>query len=210
MEYQQLAQYHQNSRDPNKVKVILTNGSGQKHYFNLRVELINQIVIEEGNRFEIFLNMPDSSENIIECDFSGLKPAYNQPVIKKSLKKPTDDDEDDYVENIEYAITKKDPKRGHMLYLTKRGWIKEKKYNPAAIKVYSGEPTEQSKFCMNPACQKQIKPGAKFCPFCGATQNGQTAASAQNQAQEQNNTCIKCKKEIKPGAKFCPFCGSKQ
>lgn len=210
MEYQQLAQYQQNSRDPNKVKVILTNESGQKHYFNIRVELINQVVIEESNRLELFLYMPDSSEKILECDFTSLKPAYNQPVIKKSLKKQTVDDEDDYVDSIEYAIAKKDPKRGHMLYLTKRGWSKEKKYNPATLRVYSDESMEQSKFCVNPSCQKQIKPGAKFCPFCGATQNGQTATPSQNQTQNQNNTCVKCKKEIKPGAKFCPFCGSKQ
>lgn len=46
------------------------------------------------------------------------------------------------------------------------------------------------------SCGKQIAQGVKFCPECGADQQG--------------SPCVSCGKALTPGAKFCPECGAKQ
>ena len=55
-----------------------------------------------------------------------------------------------------------------------------------------------------PNCNKELKPGAKFCVFCGTKVPEQATVVSHN-----SNICPKCSKEIKPGAKFCVFCGHK-
>lgn len=46
------------------------------------------------------------------------------------------------------------------------------------------------------ACGHVIQAGAKFCPECGANQQGAT--------------CSHCQAQLQPGTKFCPECGTKQ
>ena len=47
-----------------------------------------------------------------------------------------------------------------------------------------------------PKCKKDVKPGSKFCPHCGAKVN-------------MVFVCPKCKGEVEHGSKFCPKCGAK-
>ena len=216
MKFQAEAVYEQGYRDSNKVKIVLTNEAGKKLYFQLRVELINLIVIEIGNILTFTILPPDQEENIISCNFAGLKPAYNQPVIKKSLKKSDFEYEDEIVSTIKYSIFKQDPKTGKALHLTKNGWIKDKIFFSADLKKFTPEevPTAAN-YCKNDSCKKEIKPGAKFCPHCGSSQGEVLAKPKQKQAAEGKADAItcsnpSCSKEIKGSAKFCPFCGSKQ
>jgi RNA polymerase subunit RPABC4/transcription elongation factor Spt4 len=57
--------------------------------------------------------------------------------------------------------------------------------------VQSGRATGKKQACA--ACHAPLKPGAKFCPRCGA------AAS---------NTCSHCRQPHEAGDKFCAACGS--
>lgn len=218
MKFQEEAVFEQGYRDSNKVKIVLTNEIGEKLYFSLRVELINLIVIEVGNILTFNLLQADSSEQVISCNFAGLKPAYNQPVIKKSLKKSNFEFEDEIVESIKYSIFKQEPKTGKTIYLTKNGWIKDKIFFSADVKKFTPEEMPSTKnVCKNESCKKEIKPGAKFCPYCGSSQ-GDVKPKPKEQEQKQQEilpekkkcTNSSCAKEIKGSAKFCPFCGSKQ
>jgi len=56
-------------------------------------------------------------------------------------------------------------------------------------------PAESGEKC--PKCGHGLKPGAKFCPDCGA-----------KIAPVGTMPCPKCKADIKIGAKFCPECGA--
>ena len=55
-----------------------------------------------------------------------------------------------------------------------------------------------------PNCNKELKPGAKFCVFCGTK-----VAEPVTNVSEKDNVCPKCNKELRPGAKFCTSCGYK-
>lgn len=55
-----------------------------------------------------------------------------------------------------------------------------------------------------PNCNKELKPGAKFCVFCGTKVTEPATA-----VTGKSNICPQCKKELKPGAKFCTSCGYK-
>ncbi len=46
-------------------------------------------------------------------------------------------------------------------------------------------------------CESELKPGAKFCPYCG-------------KEVLEFDVCINCGKQIKVGASFCPHCGKNQ
>lgn len=46
------------------------------------------------------------------------------------------------------------------------------------------------------SCGHAIQAGAKFCPECGANQQGAT--------------CVNCHAKLQPGTKFCPECGTRQ
>lgn len=218
MKFQAEALFEQGYRDPNKVKIVVSNEKNEKLYFNLRVELINLIVIEIGNVLTLPVITSDQEETIISCNFAGLKPAYNQRVIRKSIKKDDFNIEDEVVGTIKYAVIRQEPKTGRTLYLTKNGWIKDKIYFSSDLKKFTPEelPTTQI-LCKNPSCGKEIKPGTKFCPYCGSTQGERTKPEAepeieQPKANPEKKSCTNsnCAKEIKASAKFCPFCGSKQ
>ena len=55
-----------------------------------------------------------------------------------------------------------------------------------------------------PKCNKELRPGAKFCVFCGTK-----LAEESQQVAPQGNVCPKCNKELRQGAKFCTSCGYK-
>ena len=55
-----------------------------------------------------------------------------------------------------------------------------------------------------PNCNKELRPGAKFCVFCGTKIAEQVV-----QIAEKSNVCPKCNKELRQGAKFCTSCGYK-
>lgn len=55
-----------------------------------------------------------------------------------------------------------------------------------------------------PNCNKELRPGAKFCVFCGTKIAEQVV-----QITEKSNVCPKCNKELRQGAKFCTSCGYK-
>lgn len=215
MKFQEEAVYEQGYRDSNKVKIVLTSDNGEKLYFQLRVELINLIVIEIGNIMTFSVLSPSQEEHIVSCNFAGLKPGYNQPVIKKSLKKSDFEFEDEIVDSLKYTVFKQEPKTGKTLFLTKNGWIKDKIYFTTDLKKFSPEETPTAKnYCKNENCKKEIKPGAKFCPFCGSTQGDISTKTIEKEpeAAPSKKICSNngCSKEIKGSAKFCPFCGSKQ
>ena len=55
-----------------------------------------------------------------------------------------------------------------------------------------------------PKCNKELRPGAKFCVFCGTKLAEQTV-----EVTPKSNVCPKCNKELREGAKFCTACGYK-
>lgn len=56
------------------------------------------------------------------------------------------------------------------------------------------------------ACRAELKPGAQFCPHCGARQTP-AAAPAPADPQSPESTCPACGHPLKPGARFCGACG---
>ncbi|QWT45274.1 zinc ribbon domain-containing protein [Azospira inquinata] len=56
------------------------------------------------------------------------------------------------------------------------------------------------------ACRAELKPGAQFCPHCGARQTP-VGAPASADPQPVGPTCPACGHPLKPGARFCGACG---
>ena len=56
------------------------------------------------------------------------------------------------------------------------------------------------------ACRAELKPGAQFCPHCGARQTP-APASAPAGPQSPEAACPACGHPLKPGARFCGACG---
>lgn len=57
-----------------------------------------------------------------------------------------------------------------------------------------------------PNCGKPLRPGAKFCGYCGATVTPAAAAAAPPESAATAQ-CPHCGKPVRPGAKFCSHCG---
>ena len=63
-------------------------------------------------------------------------------------------------------------------------------------------PAAAQTFCTK--CGVALKPGARFCPKCGAT----VAKTGAAQASATPAACPNCGASLKPGAKFCGKCGT--
>ncbi len=189
----------QDSKDPNKVLLIINGKDNHEIAFYLRVELINRLVIEEQKNIDVHIMLREGETEIIPFDFSDLKPAFNRPIIKKKLVSSFSvEDPDDTDEYLKFGLSKKD--KNTRLWLSKAGWVREKKIYNAMIKDMENLTVERTKSCINPACSENIKFNAKFCPFCGSKQ----------EEEIEKKKCNNCNKEIKQTASFCPFCGTKQ
>lgn len=197
-----IASIEQQSTDPNKVFITIEPEQGRKISFLLKVELINYIVINEQKNLNIHISFKDRSEEVFVCNFGSLIPAYNRPIIKKSSSIKTEEESlNGAADLVTYAISQKEFNNDGYLFLSKGGWVKQKKFFQSAIK--EGKIERIFRKCINPSCGKDIKIGSNFCPFCGAKQQDLTG---------QLKLCSNpsCNKEIVIQAQYCPYCGVKQ
>lgn len=171
MNFNENARIEQSSVDTNKTKIILTSVENSLYSFYLRVELINQLVISPNKLLNVIVKNEGQIQNNIICDFSGLRPAYNQPVIKKTNSKEDNLYEEEVISTVDYAITDNLLRKGVTMYLTKNGWSEEERFFSIELRKYVALAASATiKKCVNSDCGKEIKSSSKFCPFCGTKQ----------------------------------------
>ncbi len=210
----------QDNRDTNKVKLLLNGEEGESYCFIVRVELINHIVIETNKRLTVTVQTEDEAIQVLCCDFAELYPAYNHRVIKKVKRDSHACNEDalEYAGELRYAITKRNPQDGTMMYLGGNGWLKKKREFSTTYYFYEGSkpvvPSVEMKSCINKDCNKKIKATVNFCSGCGSNQTVNTEKKPEVTNEQIETIIRKCKnpeclRDSKPNAKFCHYCGSK-